>query len=552
MPTKGSMPSQRSLSSHWARAAGASVSSDNFTLRITQASIDGETLQHAPWAGTIGVAPPRSILSLRQPEVLLRMHRSAPVYRPVHSAEQLLAQLLRAQSPLLAALFSRFDALAKALTEARRDSWRAQSRLSRCRQQLASARADAEAARGERDARLTPEDAASLATAYTKEKARAVEMSLEADAAHEACRRLRAELACALNTIRELDRWGLTLTRQLAEAEREAAAAVAGELEQLRADLNGARRDADRASECANLAEASLRGALSDMATGSAARETEAWAMSQLFQRAIAEADAAAATSASREAEARRREVSMLSTLEAVKAELRAADRARIAAVEAAAAELRAAGRERAAGGLSGGVVGGGSASAEVAMVAEARLKEMEHRLNMRSLAQEHETKRLASEREVGEARLREAGLRARLQRLERERDAMQRELAELQAAGKAEGKPDARTLAAVGLTQSIVHRAAVEQARLRKERDDLRETLRWLMARLRERSLGALAAEATARADVQRAIGDKAAQVEGARAAVAISRASLEQTRLGLAIIAADLRHAMPTESIG
>jgi len=185
-------------------------------------------------------------------------------------------------------------------------------------------------------------------------------------------------------------------------------------------------------------------------------------------------------------------------------------------------------------------------------MVAEARLKEMEHKLNMRSLAQEHEAKRLASEQEVGEARLREAELRARLQRLERERDAMQRELAELQAAGKAEGKPDARTLAAVGLTQSIVHRAAVEQARLRKERDDLRETLRWLMARLRERSLGAFAAEATARADVQRAIGDKAAQVEGARAAVAISRASLEQTRLGLAIIAADLRHVMPTESIG
>jgi hypothetical protein len=543
------MPTQRSLSLHWARAAGASVSSDNFTLRTTQASIDGESLQHAPWAGTLGMAPPRSILSLRQPEALLR--RSVPVYRQVHSAEALLSQLLHAQSPLLAALFSRFDALAKALTEARREAGRVQARLARSRQELASERADAEAVRGERDARLTPDDDACLATAYTKEKARAVEMTEQAHAAHQACRRLRAELACALGTVRELDWWGSTLSRQLTEAasQREAGAAAADETAQLRAELSGARRDAERATDRAARAEASLQAALGGVAAGSS--ETEAWAVSQLFQRAIAEADAAAASSASREAEARRREVSMLSTLESVKAELRAADRTRVAAVETAAAELRAAGRAR-AGGLSppvGGIGGGPSASAEVALTAEARLRVMEHRLNLRSLAQEHEAKRLSSQREAGEAWLREAELRARVQGLERERDAVQQTLSELQAE---RDKPDPRTVAAIGLTQSIVHRAAVEQARLRRERDDLRDTMRWLLARLRERSLGALAAEATARADVQRAIGGKATQVAGARAAAAISRASLEQTRLGLATIAADLRHALPTESIG
>lgn len=355
--------------------------------------------------------------------------------------------------------------------------------------------------------------------------------------------------------MRELDALLMSLASQLAEAtrDRQSSAAMQLLMEELTSNLEKARKDAESACQRAERAESILQSLLPHGLHGShsaAVGEAGSWALSQVFQRAIAEADAAAAASASREAEARRREVALASSLESVKAELRAADRARIAALETARAELRAAERERAVRESSG--QGYGSATDAVARSAEARLKEMEHQLNLRALSQEHEEKRLQSEREAGEASLREAQLRAQVANFERERDAMVKEIAELKQTQQTSSQADAQTLAAIGMTQNIVHRAATEQALMRRERDRLLEVLLWLLARLRERSLGALAAEASARAGVQRAIGKKAATVEGARAVSAVSRAALSRARYGLSTVATELSHALPPQSIG
>jgi len=162
----------------WTAERSSDAGGDKLRLPTKQASVGGEGLRHVPWIGGVELLPRRSILSLRQPNTLAPpQQRRVPIYRTVYVPELGLQQLVRAQLDHVFLLFSRFDALAKSLRDARADAAAARSGAARARQGAARARAQLDAVRSERDAlkiecdgRMGLEDATALATAFTREK----------------------------------------------------------------------------------------------------------------------------------------------------------------------------------------------------------------------------------------------------------------------------------------------------------------------------------------------------------------------------------------------